>query len=103
MSVALTSSVVISGMGAVSAVGTGCAALWSAIVEGRDGMRPLRRFATAEFSTPIAALVPDWDDPQQVPASGEPPLSRFVDLAELAAREALAQARLDEKSVAPQR
>ncbi|MFH2006128.1 MAG: beta-ketoacyl synthase N-terminal-like domain-containing protein [bacterium] len=51
-------SFVVTGMGAVSALGRGCAALWDAIRDGRDGIRPITRFPTDEFHVHLAAEVP---------------------------------------------
>ncbi|MBK8254261.1 MAG: hypothetical protein IPK82_16535 [Polyangiaceae bacterium] len=54
----LRAPVAITAMGAVSAVGYGVEALWSALSSGKDGIRPVERFSTEVFSVHTAALVP---------------------------------------------
>ena len=73
--------IAITGMGAVSALGRGATALWAAIEEGRDGIRPIERFSTEGFSVSLGGMVPGAD-------SGD----HCVAFAMEAAREALAQA-----------
>ena len=87
----------ITGLGAVSALGQGCASLWSAVEAGRDGIRPVERFDTADFSAHLAAMVPGRDaaDPR------DPDLC--TDFALTAAREAWAQAGLQDAGIAPHR
>ena len=51
--------VVVSGMGAVCALGRGQEALWKAIEEGRDGIEPIRRFSTDGFRVRTGAVVAD--------------------------------------------
>lgn len=53
---------VIRGMGALSALGAGVGPLAQALDTGDDGIRPVRRFATAAFGARIAGLVPAYDD-----------------------------------------
>lgn len=60
----LSVSVAITGLGAVSALGIGTNALWSAIASGRDGIRPLDRYSTEGFTTTLGALVPGYSDRQ---------------------------------------
>lgn len=84
----------ISGAGAVSAVGDGCAALAGAMAEGRDGIREIRRFDVDGFSTRLAALYPGWEEGGPVSA---------ISLAVAAAREAWADARLGSAGHAPER
>lgn len=50
--------VAITGLGAVSAVGHGAPAMWRALEQGTDGIRPIERFSTEGFSVKNAALVP---------------------------------------------
>lgn len=111
--VASTSPIVITGMGAVSALGTGCAALWQAVTEGRDGLRPATRFDTDVFPSAIAGLWPAWDDRVEdrmvVGADLITMAARFplLEMARVAADEAWTtarvQARLDEGALAPSR
>jgi 3-oxoacyl-[acyl-carrier-protein] synthase II len=79
--------VVVTGLGAVSALGTGCDALWAAVEAGRSGIGPLRRFSTDGLPVSIAATVPGRET---APATAE----LALELALAAAREALDGARL---------
>jgi 3-oxoacyl-[acyl-carrier-protein] synthase II len=80
--------VVVTGLGVVSSVGVGCAALWDAIALGRDGIRPVERFSTAPFGVDLAGTVPEF-----ARARAGPDL--HVHFAVTAAREALTEARLE--------
>jgi 3-oxoacyl-[acyl-carrier-protein] synthase II len=53
--------VVVTGMGAVSALGRDCAALWASVAEGRCGIQPIRRFSTDGFRVCTGALVETAD------------------------------------------
>jgi 3-oxoacyl-[acyl-carrier-protein] synthase II len=88
--------VVISGMGAACATGTGCAALWDALEHGRDGLRPIERFSIAEFPPHVAGLWPQWDGRSQDDIT-------TLELAVPALREAWAQARCEQAGVKPER
>jgi 3-oxoacyl-[acyl-carrier-protein] synthase II len=88
--------IAVSGLGAVSALGIGSQALWEAMAAGRDGLRPVRRFSTEGLSVHLAGLVPERET---MPAGVE----LTVELAVLAAREALAQARLAAPAARPTR
>lgn len=98
--VASTAPIVITGMGAVSALGTGCAELWRAVAEGRDGLRATTRFNTDGFPSAIAGLWPAWDDrvedPMVVGADLPSMARRFpvLEMARVAADEAWTAARI---------
>jgi 3-oxoacyl-(acyl-carrier-protein) synthase len=83
--------VVVTGLGAVSGAGIGCAALWACAAEGRDVIAPIRRFAGPE----LAGVVPGWDDVVLVGDGGAPAQALCVAFATAAAREAIAEAGLD--------
>jgi 3-oxoacyl-[acyl-carrier-protein] synthase II len=56
-------SIAVVGMGALSALGPGCAALARALGTGEDGLRPVRRFPMASFRAHLGGMVPAFDDP----------------------------------------
>jgi 3-oxoacyl-[acyl-carrier-protein] synthase II len=63
--------VVVTGIGAVTPIGTGAAGLWEGALSGRSAVAPITRFDPSPFCTHIAAEVPDFDpadwlDPKQV-------------------------------------
>lgn len=47
----------ITGLGAVSSLGHGLDEMWAALAAGRDGMAPIERFSTAEFTTHLGGMV----------------------------------------------
>jgi 3-oxoacyl-[acyl-carrier-protein] synthase II len=53
--------VVVTGVGLVTALGTGTEETWAGLCEGRSGVGPISRFDSTEFSTRIAAEVKDFD------------------------------------------
>ena len=50
--------VVITGQGAVCALGVGLEAIWSELEQGHDGIRVIERFSTEGFNTHLAGMVP---------------------------------------------
>jgi len=53
--------VVVTGVGLVTALGTGTEETWTGLCEGRSGVGRISRFDPTEFSTKIAAEVKDFD------------------------------------------
>jgi 3-oxoacyl-[acyl-carrier-protein] synthase II len=84
--------IVATGLGAVSAVGRGCDALWAALAAGVDGLRPIRRFSVDGASTMLGGLVPGYEEPRTGPLAHR---GLSLAFAREAAREAWVQARLD--------
>lgn len=88
--------VVITGMGAVSALGLGADPLWRAMVEGRSGIRPLQSPAeNVSLRMKVAAQLEDFDPSVHFESGQLSLLDRVSQLALLAAREAVAQSGLD--------
>jgi 3-oxoacyl-[acyl-carrier-protein] synthase II len=56
-----TRRVVITGLGAVTSIGSGADGLWQGVLRGKAGIRTLTRFDASLFSARIAAEVPDFD------------------------------------------
>ena len=84
--------VVITGQGAVCALGLGLEAIWSELAAGRDGIRPIERFSTEGFSTHLAGMVPLPGKLEVDDARGS--RARCVQYAVLAGREALTRSRI---------
>jgi len=53
--------VVVTGVGLVTALGTGTEETWTGLCEGRSGVGPISRFDSTDFSTRIAAEVKDFN------------------------------------------
>ncbi|KEZ76124.1 beta-ketoacyl-[acyl-carrier-protein] synthase family protein [Salinisphaera hydrothermalis] len=88
--------VVITGMGAVSALGLGQAPLWRAMVEGRSGIGPLRSpEPDVALRMKVAAQLADFDPTAHFDDAQLSLLDRVSQLGLVAAREAVAQAGID--------
>lgn len=85
--------IAITGVGAISALGQGARASWRALLEGRRGIRPVRLFDAGGQHCRVAAEI-DLRLEDVVPAAERQEWSRSDGLALIAAREALADARL---------
>ncbi len=57
----MSQRVVITGVGCATPLGTDVAEVWSNLVEGRSGIRPISVFDASRFPVRIAAEVPDWE------------------------------------------
>lgn len=88
--------VAITGMGAISPLGIGAEALWHGLQEGRSGIGPLQHPDAERLRVKIAAQVPASFDPAaNIDERTLPLLDRTSEFALHAAREAIAQSRLD--------
>ena len=89
-------TLVITGMGAVTPVGIGCAAYWRALVEGRCGIGPVTRFDASDCPVRIAGEVHGL----VLGAEAEKTLGRNMDLFSRFAFAAAAEA-LQDAGIAP--
>src|SRR6476659_8793934 len=87
--------VVVTGLGAVTPIGADAPSAWRAAVAGASGIDFIRSFDASEFPVRIAAEVKDFDPSQVAAAKDARRLDRNVLLSLGAAREAVADARLD--------
>jgi 3-oxoacyl-[acyl-carrier-protein] synthase II len=70
--------VVITGVGMVSPLGIGTAANWNALVEGKNGIGPITRFDTTDFSTTIAGEVKNFDPADYIPKKEIKKMDLFI-------------------------
>jgi 3-oxoacyl-[acyl-carrier-protein] synthase II len=87
--------VVITGVGAVTPIGTAADGLWEGLVARRSAVRTLSRFDPAPFRSKIAAEIPDFRPTDFLEAKRARRLDRFSQLAVTCARLALADAALE--------
>lgn len=87
--------VVITGVGAVTPIGTGADGVWAGLTARASAVRELTRFDPTPFRTRIAAEIPDFRPLDHLEAKRARRLDRFSQLAVTSARFALADARLD--------
>ena len=86
---------VITGIGAVTPIGTGVTGLWEGIRARRSAVRAVTRFDTTPFRTRIAAEVPDFRPQDFVEERRVKRLDRCSQFALAASRLALTDAELD--------
>ena len=87
--------VAVTGLGAVTPVGTGSEAVWANLLAGRLGFAPVESFDTTAFNTHLGAEVRDFSPRPWVRVLDPGRLGRASQMAVAAARLALADAGLD--------
>ena len=95
--------VVITGLGAVTGLGTTAQALWSGLVEGRSGVAPLDLFDTTAFKVHFGGQVRDWDGPARFGVKEARHLDRFAQFALAAAQEAVDDSGIGFEAYPPER
>lgn len=91
--------IVITGLGTISPVGLDVASFWESIKAGRSGVSAITHFDVSEFTSRISGYVTDYDPLQFFSTKEARNLSRFVQFAAVASREAVANAQLDMDAV----
>jgi 3-oxoacyl-[acyl-carrier-protein] synthase II len=87
--------VVVTGLGAVSPLGTGVEKNWQALMEGRSGIRAITRFATENFASRIAGEVPDFKAEDFIEPKEIKKMDLFIQYAMGAAAMAMADSELN--------
>jgi 3-oxoacyl-[acyl-carrier-protein] synthase II len=87
--------VVITGIGAVTPIGSGSDGLWDGVMANRSAVRLIDRFDATPFPSRIAAQIHDFDPAQHLDARRARRLDRFSALSVTAARMAMADAKLE--------
>lgn len=87
--------VVITGMGCVTPIGIGREAFWKGLQTGISGVRRIESFDVTDSPVTIAAEIPEFDVSTHVSAKDMKHVPRTVPLVLAAAREALADAKID--------
>jgi 3-oxoacyl-[acyl-carrier-protein] synthase II len=87
--------VVVTGVGLVTALGTGTEETWRGLCEGRSGVSKISRFDTTQFSTRIAAEVQNFDPAQWFEKKDIKKMDLFIHYAVAAADHAMRQAGLN--------
>lgn len=86
--------VVITGIGAITCIGTGKDGLWQGILRGESGIRRITRFDASPFSSQLAGEVTDFDPLAYFEARRVKRLDRFAQFSLVAAKMALDDAGL---------
>ena len=80
--------VVITGLGAVTPLGTDVESTWSALIAGRSGAGKITQFDTSGFPVDFACEVPDFEPTTWIDHKSSRRMDRFAQLAVSAARQA---------------
>ena len=86
--------VVVTGMGAITALGLDTRSTWEGMVAGRSGIGPITQFDPSRLTTRIAAEVKGFDCSAVLDRKEQRRNDRYVQLALVATREAMEQAGL---------
>jgi 3-oxoacyl-[acyl-carrier-protein] synthase II len=81
--------VVVTGMGALSGLGSGVAALWDGLLAGRSGVRTIEAFDPSRLASRMAAEVRDFDPSAVLDRKEVRRTDRYIQFGLVAAREAL--------------
>ena len=98
--------VVITGLGAISPLGLTVKDMWAGLCTGRSGISKITAFDPAGFGCKLAGQVPEYNIQQYVPKSYRKAvklMSRDIELAVIAAKEALTSSGLVTKGIDPQK
>ncbi len=86
--------VVVTGLGAVTPVGNTREDFWRRLISGESGIAPITAFDASDFITRFAGEVKDWYPEQLIGRKEARRMDRFTQFAFVAAREAIADAKL---------
>ncbi len=81
--------VVITGLGAVSPLGTGVSETWEGVLAGRAVAGPITLFDPSDHRCRVACEVPDWDPNVHMDVKDARKMDRFTQFAVVAAEEAI--------------
>ncbi len=87
--------VVVTGLGAVTPVGSKVKDLWDSLLEGRSGVRRIQCFDPSSFSSQIAAEVLDFDPSKYLNPKEIKKTDRFVQFAIAASKDAVQDSKLN--------
>lgn len=87
--------VVVTGMGAITPIGSSVEEFWNGIKEGKTGFGPITYFDTADYRCKLAAEVKDFDPAQYMDKKSARRMEQFCQFAVAAAGQAISDAGLD--------
>jgi 3-oxoacyl-[acyl-carrier-protein] synthase II len=90
-------TVVVTGMGMVTALGNDVASTWEGLVAGRSGIRTIEAFDPSRLDSRIAGEVRGFDSSAVLDRKDQRRIDRYIQLGLVAAREAMDQAGLPER------
>lgn len=94
--------VVVTGIGAVTPIGSGKEGYWRGLVSGTSGVTPISTFDATEYSTRIAAGVKDFEPLDFIEKKDARRMDRFCQFAVAASRMALEDAGMPTSNLGPE-
>lgn len=91
----LKNRVVITGIGAITPIGTGKDAFWQSLIAGKSGITKTTRFDPAEYTAQIAGEVKDFEPTDYIDKKESKRMDRNAQFAVAAAKLALEDSKLD--------
>ena len=98
-----SNTVVITGIGLVTCLGSDKETFWNSILEGKSGVRRITRFDPSDMPCQIAGEIPDFDPSQFIPTKEARRMSRCSQIGLTAAIKAMDDAALPRESPQPER
>lgn len=95
--------VVITGLGAITALGSSIKQYWEGLIQGRSGIRRITQFDASELPCQIAGEIPDFDVEKYIERKEARRLPRSAQIALASAMQAVSDAKLPEKLPEPER
>ncbi len=96
-------TVVITGLGLVTCLGSDKETFWNSILQGKSGVRRITQFDSSDLPCQIAGEIPDFDPSQFIPAKEARRMSRCSQIGLTAAIKAMDDAALPQKSAQTER
>ncbi len=87
--------VVVTGMGAITAIGNSVKEFWEGLLEGRNGVDTITRFDPSPFSTRFAAEIKNYNPDGVIDVRDQNRMDRYTQYAMIAAAEAISDSGLD--------
>lgn len=87
--------VVVTGLGAVTAISQKVDDLWQRILAGESGVHPVRLFDISDFKIKIGGDIYDWDPSEYIPTKDAKRMDRFTQFAMVAGTDAIRDAGVD--------
>lgn len=91
----LKKRVVVTGMGAITPIGTGADEFWKALLAGKSGITKISRFDASAYTTQIAGEVKEFEPGQYMDKKEAKRMDRFTQFAVASAKMAIDDAALD--------
>ncbi|OGO61256.1 MAG: beta-ketoacyl-[acyl-carrier-protein] synthase II [Chloroflexi bacterium RBG_19FT_COMBO_47_9] len=95
--------VVITGLGAVTALGSSIPQYWEGLIQGRSGIRRITQFDASQFPCQIAGEIPDFEVEKYIERKEARRMPRSAQIALASAIQAVADANLPETLPEPER